>query len=152
MTDWQVVEGHQSRASCSPGAQVMVRPHPQVLSLLRGHSGDKPTGVPRPPVSMEMKRGAGRSSASHLYGQRFPVSEESALAFTAIAREPAVVCPTRTPTTPPTPTSRLLSLSFFYVVFYGASASARAANMSGPPCPGSAGPARPAGNSGEILD
>lgn len=103
MTDWQVVEGHRSRASCSPGAQVMVRPHPQVLSLLRGHSGDKPTGVPRPPVSMEMKRGAGRGSASHLYGQRLPVSEESALAFTAIAREPAVACPTRTPTTPPLP-------------------------------------------------
>lgn len=64
MTDWQVVEGHLSRASCSPGAQVMVRPHPQVLSLLRGHSRDKPTGVPRLPISMEMKRARGQSRLS----------------------------------------------------------------------------------------
>lgn len=131
MTDWQVVEGHRSRASCSPGAQVMVRPHPQVLSLLRGHSGDKPTGVPRPPVSMEMKRGAGRGSASHLYGQRLPVSEESALAFTAIAREPAVACPTRTPTTPPTPPPPVRSPFPFFM-----SSSTEPARVRGrPTCP-----------------
>lgn len=64
MTDWQVVEGHQSRAPCSPGAQVMVRPHPQVLSLLQGQSRDKPSGVPRLPISMEMKRARGPSRLS----------------------------------------------------------------------------------------
>lgn len=114
MTDWQLVEGHQSRASCSPGAQVMVRPRPPELWLLRGRGRDKPTGVPRPPISMEMKgaRGPGRDSASHLYGQRLQVSEESALAFTAIAREPPVPYPSRTPTTPPTPHLLLFSFPF----------------------------------------
>lgn len=91
----------------------MVRPHPQVLRLLWGHSTDKPTGVPRPPISMEMKRGAGRGSASHLYGHRLPVSEESAPAFTAIAREPAVACPIRTQTTPPPPPHLQFALPFF---------------------------------------
>lgn len=124
MTDWQVVEGHRSSASCSPGAQVMVRPLPQVLALLRGHSGDKPTGVSRPPVSMETKRRASRGSASHLYGQRLPVSEEFALAFTAIARKPAVAYPTRTPTTHSAPSP----FHFFSIVFSKASVSTRAAN------------------------
>ncbi|KAK2842233.1 hypothetical protein Q5P01_012433 [Channa striata] len=57
MTEWQVVEGHQSRASWSPGAQVMARPHPQVLSLLQAETS--PLGC-HVAVSMEMRRQAGR--------------------------------------------------------------------------------------------
>lgn len=147
MTDWQVVEGHRSSASCSPGAQVMVRPHPQVLALLRGHSGDKPTGVSRPPVSMETKRRASRGSASHLYGQRLPVSEEFALAFTAIARKPAVAYPTRTPTTHPAP-----SPFHFFLSSSLSQCEHKGRQQSNPSCPGGTGPARPAGNSGEMLD
>lgn len=78
MTDWQVVEGHQSSASRSPGAQVMARPHPQVLLLLRATAETSPLGC-HVAVSMEMRRQAGRGSGSHLYGQRLAVSEESSL-------------------------------------------------------------------------
>lgn len=47
MTDWQVVEGHRSSGSWSPGAQVMAGPHPPSALAAPGHSRDKPTGVPR---------------------------------------------------------------------------------------------------------
>lgn len=46
MTGWHVVEGHQSSTSCSPGAQVMARPHPQVHLLLWGQGGDKSSSSP----------------------------------------------------------------------------------------------------------
>lgn len=68
MTDWQVVEGHQSSASWSPGAQVMVRPHPQVLLLLQAIAETSPLGC-HVAISMEMRRQAGHGSDSHLYGQ-----------------------------------------------------------------------------------
>lgn len=113
MTDWQVVEGHLSRASCSPGAQVMVRPHPRVLSLLRGHSRDKPTGVPRLPISMEMKRARGRSRLSLAPLWSAPPSLRGVRPRLHSHRTRAAG-PTRTPTTPPTPTSHSLPLSFLF--------------------------------------
>ncbi|CAB1460727.1 unnamed protein product, partial [Pleuronectes platessa] len=66
MTDWQVVEGHQSSASWAPGAQVMVRSHPRVLLLPRATAETSPPGC-HVAVSMEMRRQAGRGSDSHLY-------------------------------------------------------------------------------------
>lgn len=76
-----------------------------------------------PPVSMEMRRQAGRGSDSHLYGQRLPVSEESPPCLTAIARK------LQSPP-PPTPTPPIRSLFFFVVVavFFKASARREAAN------------------------
>lgn len=70
MTDWQLVEGHQSWASSVPGAQVMVRPHPQVHLLLRAMAETSPLGC-HAAISMEMTRQAGLDSRLHLYGQRF---------------------------------------------------------------------------------
>lgn len=60
MTDWQVVEGHRSSASCSPGAQVMVRPHPQVLSLLRATAETSPLGCYVPPSRLHGDEATGR--------------------------------------------------------------------------------------------
>lgn len=78
MKDWQVVEGHQSSASCFPGAQVMARPHPQMLLLLQATVETSPLGC-HTAISKEMRWRAGPSSGSHLYGQRLSVSEESCL-------------------------------------------------------------------------
>lgn len=78
MTDWQVVEGHQSCVSWFPEAQVMARPHPQVILLLQATAETSPLGC-HVAVSMEMKRQAGHGSESHLHGQRLSVSEETSL-------------------------------------------------------------------------
>lgn len=78
MTDWQVVEGHQTSASSSPEAQVMARPHPRVILLLQATAETSPLGC-HVAVSMEMRRQAGHGSDSHLYGQRLAVSEETSL-------------------------------------------------------------------------
>lgn len=78
MTDWHVVEGHLSSASWSPGAQVMARPHPQVLLLLQATAETSPLGC-HVAVSMEMRRQASRGSDSHLYGQRLGISKETSL-------------------------------------------------------------------------
>ncbi len=102
MTDWQVVEGHQSSASWSPGAQVMARPHPQVLLLLRATAETSPLGC-HVAVSMEMSRQAGHGSDSHLYGQRLCVSEETSLPNSSCTQ--VAITPTPKPFT--------LSLSLF---------------------------------------
>lgn len=54
MTDWQVVEGHQSYASRPPEAQVMARLHPQVILLLQATAETSPLGY-HVTVSMEMR-------------------------------------------------------------------------------------------------
>lgn len=94
MKDWQVVEGHQSSASCSLGAQVMAGPHPQVLLLLQATVETSPLGC-HIAVSKEMRRRAGHSSGSHLYGQRLSVSEESSLPNSNCTQ--VVITPTPTP-------------------------------------------------------
>lgn len=159
MTDWQVVEGHLSRASCSPGAQVMVRPHPQVLLAAPG------------PQQRQAHWGA---TSPHLHGDEasegpfatqprtFMVSASKSQRSPPLPSQPShasrrlpnPLAPRQHPPLPnhPFALSSLFFFFFFCTVFYGASASTRAANMSGPPCPGSTGPARPAGNSGEMLD
>lgn len=73
MTDWQVVEGHRSSVSQSPGAQVMARSHPQVLLLLQATAETSPLGC-HVSVSMEMRRQAAHGSYSHLYGQWLTVA------------------------------------------------------------------------------
>lgn len=94
MTDWQVVEGHQSSAYWSPGAQVMAGPHPQVHLLLQAIAETSPLGC-HVAVSMEMRRQAGRGSDSHLCGQRLSVSEETSLPNSSCTQ--VVITPTSTP-------------------------------------------------------
>lgn len=94
MTDWQVVEGHQSYASRPPEAQVMARLHPQVILLLQATAETSPLGY-HVTVSMEMRRQAGRGADSHLYGQRLSVSEETSLSNSSCTQ--VAVAPTPTP-------------------------------------------------------
>lgn len=149
MTDWQVVEGHQSSASWSPGAQVMARPHPQVLLLLRATAETSPLGC-HVAVSMEMRRQAG----SHLYGQRLGVSEETSLPNSSCTQVAIA----------PTPTPKPFTLSLFLLSSLKPVQAQRRTpptpppppppkkKQPNPPCPGSATLVKPAGNSGEMLD
>lgn len=93
MTDWHVVEGHLSSASCSPGAQVMARPHPQVLLLLQATAETSPLGC-HVAVSMEMRRQASHGSDSHLYGQRLGISKETSLPNSTCMQVVMVPAPT----------------------------------------------------------
>ena len=151
MTDWQVVEGHQSSGSWSPGAQVMAGPHPQVLLLLQATAETSPLGW-HVAVSMEMRRQAGLGSGSHLYGQRLGVSKEAALPNSSCTQVVIV----------PHFHSKTLRPIFLFSSLKRVQAESRTApspshlpptvQPSNPPCPGSATLVRPAGNSGEMLD
>lgn len=123
MTDWQVVEGHRSSASCSPGAQVMVRPHPQVLSLLRATAETSPLGCYVPPSRLHGDEATGRPRLRLAPFWSVPPSlrGESSLPYSNRTQVAIAATPT-----PP-------ALSFFVVVAVFLEASARREAANGPP-------------------
>lgn len=126
MTDWQVVEGHRSSASCSPGAQVMVRPHPQVLLLLRATAETSPLGCHVPPSHLHGDEATGRPRLrlAPLWSAPPSLRGESSLPYSNRTQVAIAATPNSHPHPP-------FALSFFFVVvavFFKASARREAAN------------------------
>lgn len=122
MTDWQVVEGHRSSASCSPGAQVMVRPHPQVLSLLRATAETSPLGchVPTSRLHGDEATGRPRLRLAPLWSAPPSLRGESSLPYSNCTQVAIAA--------PPNPPIRSLCFFVDVAVFFKASARREAAN------------------------